>query len=48
MGRELGLIVIGHSASEEAGSEFMANWLREQKIEVPITHIPSNNLLIVG
>ncbi|SIO23953.1 Nif3-like dinuclear metal center hexameric protein [Algoriphagus halophilus] len=47
MGEELGLIVIGHSASEEGGSEFMKNWLEEHVPGVPVTHFPSGNSLQV-
>ncbi|MBN3521648.1 Nif3-like dinuclear metal center hexameric protein [Algoriphagus lutimaris] len=47
MGEELGLIIIGHSASEEGGSEFMKNWLEEHVPGVPVTHFPSGNSLQV-
>jgi putative NIF3 family GTP cyclohydrolase 1 type 2 len=47
MGKKLSLIVIGHSASEEGGSEFMAEWLRENIPEVTVTHFPSGNSLHV-
>lgn len=40
-GKVLGLIVLGHIASEEAGSEFMMNWLRQHLTGVKVTHIPS-------
>lgn len=45
MGEKLSLIVIGHSASEEGGSEFMAEWIRKNILEVIVTHIPSGNSL---
>jgi len=40
-GKILGLIVIGHIASEEAGSEFMANWLKQHLTGIKVTHVPS-------
>jgi putative NIF3 family GTP cyclohydrolase 1 type 2 len=40
-GRVLGLVVIGHIASEEGGSEYMANWLRQHLSAIKVTHIPS-------
>jgi putative NIF3 family GTP cyclohydrolase 1 type 2 len=46
-GDKLALIVIGHSASEEAGSEFMANWLKGKISGIPVTHIESYNSLKV-
>ncbi|MFC3880066.1 Nif3-like dinuclear metal center hexameric protein [Algoriphagus namhaensis] len=45
MGINLSLIVIGHSASEEGGSEFMANWVKTEFPEIPTFHIPSGNSL---
>ncbi|WP_192347019.1 Nif3-like dinuclear metal center hexameric protein [Algoriphagus sp. Y33] len=47
MGEKLGLIVIGHSASEEGGSGFMAEWIRKNTLGVPVSHIPSGNSLLV-
>ncbi|MGN8072463.1 Nif3-like dinuclear metal center hexameric protein [Mucilaginibacter sp. 22184] len=44
-GKKLSLIVLGHIASEEPGSEFMATWLKEKLPGIKITHIPSNNSL---
>jgi putative NIF3 family GTP cyclohydrolase 1 type 2 len=40
-GRVLGLIVLGHIASEEGGSEFMANWLKQHLTGIKVTHVPS-------
>ncbi|MEB2781492.1 Nif3-like dinuclear metal center hexameric protein [Algoriphagus sp. C2-6-M1] len=48
MGEKLGLIVIGHSASEEGGSEFMAEWLKENIPDIPVTHFASHNSLLMG
>lgn len=45
MGEKLSLIVIGHSASEEGGSEFLAKWLKDNFKTLPIRHIPSKNSL---
>ena len=45
MGENLGLIVIGHSASEEGGSEFMKSWIEENVKGIPVYHIPSSNSL---
>jgi len=47
MGEKLSLIVIGHSASEEGGSEFMAEWLRKNVPEVTVTHFISGNSLSI-
>jgi len=47
MGEKISLIVIGHSASEEGGSEFMAEWLRKNIPEVNVVHFPSGNSLHV-
>lgn len=47
MGKKLALIVIGHSASEEGGSEFMAEWIKENLPEMPVYHVPSGNSLSV-
>jgi putative NIF3 family GTP cyclohydrolase 1 type 2 len=44
-GQNLSLIVLGHIASEEPGSEFMATWLKEKVPGIKITHILSNNSL---
>ena len=44
-GDKLSLIVLGHIASEEPGSEFMASWLNKNVPGIKITHIPANNSL---
>jgi putative NIF3 family GTP cyclohydrolase 1 type 2 len=44
-GQNLSLIVLGHIASEEPGSEFMACWLKEKVPGIKVTHILSNNSL---
>jgi putative NIF3 family GTP cyclohydrolase 1 type 2 len=44
-GEQLSLVVLGHIASEEPGSEWMANWLKKNVPGVPVTHIPAGNSL---
>jgi len=44
-GEKLALIIIGHIASEEAGSVFMLNWLKEKFPTIKSVHIPSGNSL---
>lgn len=44
-GDNLSLIVLGHIASEEPGSEFMAGWLKEHFPAIKSVHIPSKNSL---
>jgi hypothetical protein len=45
LGKQKALIVTGHAASEEAGMEYLAEWLRERIDGVPITHIPNRSAL---
>ncbi|HEY4323481.1 MAG TPA: Nif3-like dinuclear metal center hexameric protein [Mucilaginibacter sp.] len=44
-GDNLSLVVLGHIASEEPGSEFMLNWLKEKVPGVKATHEPCGNSL---
>jgi len=44
-GNKVSLVVLGHIASEEAGSEFMAEWLTTKFPAIKTTHIPSTNSL---
>ncbi len=44
-GEQLSLVVLGHIASEEPGSEWMANWLKKNVPGIPVTHIPASNSL---
>lgn len=44
-GRQLSLVVLGHIASEEPGSAFMANWVKKNIPGIPVTHIPAGNSL---
>jgi putative NIF3 family GTP cyclohydrolase 1 type 2 len=44
-GDKISLIVLGHIASEESGSEFMAGWLKKTFPAVKSTHVPSMNSL---
>lgn len=47
IGIKLSMIEIGHSASEEGGSEFVKNWLNENMPGLPVFHIASGNSLQV-
>lgn len=44
-GEQIALVVLGHIASEEPGSEWMANWLQRNVPGVSVTHIPAGNSL---
>lgn len=44
-GDKLTLLVLGHVASEEPGSQFLATWLREKVKGIPTTHLPAGNSL---
>jgi putative NIF3 family GTP cyclohydrolase 1 type 2 len=44
---KLAMIEIGHSASEEGGSEFVKNWLNKHMPGLQVHHIPSGNSLQV-
>jgi len=44
-GRQLALVVLGHIASEEAGSVFMADWLKQYFPNIKTTHINCGNSL---
>jgi putative NIF3 family GTP cyclohydrolase 1 type 2 len=44
-GDNVSIIVIGHVASEEAGSIYMMNWLQEKFPSIKTTHIPAGNSL---
>lgn len=44
-GEQLSLIVLGHVASEEPGSQFMANWIKKYIPDMPVMHIPAGNSL---
>lgn len=44
-GEKLSLVVLGHIASEEPGSEYMLNWLKEKYPAIKSTHIPAQNSL---
>jgi putative NIF3 family GTP cyclohydrolase 1 type 2 len=45
-GDKIALVVIGHVASEEPGSEFLAHWLAEHVKGVTSTHVPAGNSLM--
>lgn len=40
-GRKLGLIIVGHEPSEEAGMAYLAEWLKPKLPGILIQHIPS-------
>jgi putative NIF3 family GTP cyclohydrolase 1 type 2 len=44
-GDKISLMVLGHIASEEPGSEFMLNWLHQKLPAIKATHVPSGNSL---
>ena len=44
-GMPRGLIVLGHANSEEAGMQWLAEWLRSQFAGIPVTHIPAGDPL---
>ena len=44
-GNELSLVVLGHIASEEPGSAYMADWLRNKVPGIKVTHVPTKKSL---
>lgn len=44
-GQKVALVVLGHIPSEEAGSEYMKNWLKQKLPTIKTTHIPAKNPL---
>jgi len=44
-GTSLSLVVLGHIASEEPGSIFMANWIKNNVPGIPVTHVAPGNSL---
>jgi putative NIF3 family GTP cyclohydrolase 1 type 2 len=44
-GQQLSLVVLGHIASEEPGSEFLAKWLKEKIPGIRAIHVRANNSL---
>ena len=44
-GQKISMVIMGHADSEEPGSEYMAQWLKEKVAGVPVTHIPAKNPL---
>jgi putative NIF3 family GTP cyclohydrolase 1 type 2 len=43
MGQKTSLMVLGHSVSEEAGMQYLAQWLQPKVAGIKVTNIPSNN-----
>ncbi len=44
-GKKLALIVLGHIASEEPGSQYMAQWMKHTFPTIQTVHIPAGNSL---
>ena len=44
-GQNIALVLLGHIPSEEAGSEFMLQWLKENVPSIKAKHVPSGNSL---
>lgn len=44
-GESLALIVMGHVVSEEPGSRFLADWLKDKIKSIPTTHVPAGESL---
>ncbi len=44
-GQQFSLIVLGHIASEEPGSQYMVTGLKEKVPGVKVTHVPAKNSL---
>ncbi len=44
-GQQLSLVVMGHADSEEAGSEYLATWLRTNFPGMKVQHVPTGNPL---
>ncbi len=43
MGQKTSLLVLSHSVSEEAGMEYLVQWLQPKVAGIKVTNIPSNN-----
>ena len=41
--REVGLIVVGHALSEEAGMEWLADWLKPRLPAIRVVHMASGD-----
>ncbi len=48
IGLQKGLIVLGHTDSEEAGMDYCADWLKNFIPNLPIKFVPSNNPMKAG
>jgi putative NIF3 family GTP cyclohydrolase 1 type 2 len=42
-GKNISLLVLGHSESEEPGMKYLVDWLTPKIAPLKVTHIPSNN-----
>lgn len=47
-GSKTSLLILGHSLSEEPGSEWLMKWLQPKLAPIKITHIPSGDALKFG
>ena len=47
-GHNLGLIIVGHQPTEEAGMAYLAGWLAPKLPDISISHIPSGYPLRVA
>ena len=45
-GDRIALVVLGHVASEEPGSKFLADWLAKHVAGITVTHVPAGNSLM--
>ena len=45
-GKNLGLLVLGHSYSEEPGMEWLVSWLQPKLEGVPVVHVPTNDVFV--
>ncbi|WP_308199051.1 Nif3-like dinuclear metal center hexameric protein [Chitinophaga sedimenti] len=43
LGQKKGVIVLGHSVSEEAGMEYFAEWVRPKLLGIKVTHVASGD-----
>ena len=43
LGAKKAVVVVGHALSEEAGMQYLVEWLQPRLSEVKITHIPAGN-----
>ncbi len=44
-GSKTALIILGHIPSEEPGMQWLADWLKRQLKDIPVTHIPTGTVV---